>query len=149
MANSIIARNIKQLEKSLKKNIDYLDLDYRGVDKDVGDIELTRGSVVLNAYKLWLQSRSTSYIREAGFGGFFTENIHKYEFVPESEPIIERDLRAVTQEEWPDIELMDVEVKCMAPKKFWKVRVAVRDKITNLLAYDMFLTDNSIITPIS
>ena len=149
MANSIIARNIKQLEKSLKKNIDYLDLDYRGVDKDVGDIELTRGSVVLNAYKLWLQSRSTSYIREAGFGGFFTENIHKYDFVPESEPIIERDLRAVTQEEWPDIELMEVEVKCMAPKKYWKVRVAVRDRITNLLAYDMFLTDNSIITPIS
>ena len=30
MANSIIARNIKQLEKSLQKNIDYLDLDYRG-----------------------------------------------------------------------------------------------------------------------
>ena len=44
---------------------------------------------------------------------------------------------------------MEVEVKCMSPKKFWKVRVAVRDKITGLLAYDMFLTDNSIITPVS
>ena len=121
MANSIIARNIKQLEKSLQKNIDYLDLDYRGVDPNVGDIEITKGSVVLNAYKMWLQSRSTSYIREAGYGGFFTEAIHQYEFSPESEPIIENDLRAATQEEWPDIELMEVEVKCMSPTS-WKIQ---------------------------
>lgn len=147
MASSIIARNIKQLEKSLQKNIDYLDLDYRGVDRDVLDVELTKGSVVLNAYKMWLQSRSTSYIREAGTGGFLTEDIHHYPFEAASEPIIENDLRSMTAEQWPDIELLECEVKCMAPQKYWKVRVAVRDKITDLIAYDMYLTDNSIVTP--
>lgn len=147
MASSIIARNIKQLEKSLQKNIDYLDLDYRGVDKDAFDIELTKGSVVLNAYKIWLQSRSTSYIRESGTGGFLTEDIHQYPFEPASEPIIENDLRSLTVEQWPDIELLECEVKCMTPQKYWKVRVAVRDRITDLIAYDMYLTDNSIVMP--
>lgn len=148
MASSIIARNIKQLEKSLQKNIDYLDLDYRGVDPDVAEIELSKGSAVLNAYKMWLQSRSTSYIRNSGYGGFLTENIHRYPFTTESEEIIETDLRALTTEEWPEIELLECEVHCMSPAKYWKVRVAVRDRITNLIAYDMYLTDNTIVTPV-
>lgn len=148
MASSVIARNLKQLEKSLQKNIDYLDFDYRGVDEDVPNIEITKGSVVLNAYKMWLQSRSTSYIRSAGYGGFLTETIHKYPFTEESEKVIETDLKTLTTQEWPEIELLECEVKCMAPKKYWKVRVAVRDKITDLVAYDMFLTDNAIVTPV-
>ncbi len=148
MASSVIARNLKQLEKSLQKNIDYLDFDYRGVDADVPDIEITRGTVQLNAYKMWLQSRSTSYIRNSGYGGFLTETIFNYPFVKDSEEIIEQDLRMLTSEQWPEIELLECEVTCMAPKKYWKVRVAVRDKLTNMLAYDMFLTNNSIVTPV-
>lgn len=148
MASSVIARNIKQLEKSLQKNIDYLDLDYRGVDKEVYNVELTKGSAVLNAYKMWLQSRSTSYIRHTGYGGFLTETIHQYPFTIESEEQIISDLRSLSVEEWPEIELLECEVHCMSPAKYWKVRVAVRDKITNLLAYDMYLLDNSIATPV-
>lgn len=148
MASSVIIRNLKQLNKSLQKNIDYVDLDYRGVCEDLGsDIEVTKGSVVLNAYKMWLQSRSTSYIRDAGYGGFLTEDIFNYEFSTESEAQIVADLKALTVEQWPDIELLECEVHCMAPAKYWKVRVAVRDKITNLIAYDMYLADNTIVTP--
>lgn len=149
MASSVISRNLKQLEKSLQKNIDYVDLDYRGVDDDVKSIELTKGSPVLNAYKMWLQSRSTSYIRNAGFGGFLTETIHQYPFTPDSEGEILQELKSLTTEQWPNITLLDAEVKCMTPQKYWKVRVAVQDKITNLVAYDMYITDGSIVTPAS
>lgn len=149
MASSVIARNLKRLEKSLQKNIDYVDLDYRGVDKDVYSIELRKGSPVLNAYKMWLQSRSTSYIRNAGFGGFLTETIHNYPFTTESEPIITEDLKSLTTQEWPNITLLQCEVKCMAPKKYWYVKVAVQDRITNLVAYDMYLTDGNIVMPAS
>lgn len=147
MSSSVIMRNLKQLNKSLQKNIDYLDLDYRGVDKDVPSIELTKGSPLLNAYKMWLQSRSTSYVRNAGYGGFLTETIHQYPFTPDSENAIVEDLKSLTNQEWPNINLLECEVKCMAPKKYWKVRVAVQDKITDLVAYDMYITDGSIIMP--
>lgn len=147
MSSSVIMRNLKQLNKSLQKNIDYLDLDYRGVDNDVKSIELTKGSPLLNAYKMWLQSRSTSYVRNAGYGGFLTETIHQYPFTSDSESAIVEDLKSLTNQEWSNINLLECEVKCMAPQKYWKVRVAVQDKITNLVAYDMYITDGSIIMP--
>lgn len=149
MSSSVIMRNLKQLNKSLQKNIDYLDLDYRGVDKNVASIEITKGTPLLNAYKMWLQSRSTSYIRNAGYGGFLTEKIHQYPFTSDSESSIVEDLKSLTNQEWPNINLLECEVKCMAPQKYWKVKVAVQDKITNLVAYDMYITDGSIIMPSS
>lgn len=151
MASSVILRNIKQLEKSLKKNIDYIDLNYEGVDpSNPALIELRKGSPVLNALKMWLQSRSTSYIRNAGYGGFLTETIHTYEFSPKSESQIRSDIIKAATDEFPTAEIMECEVKCMAPKPYWSVKIAVRDKITNMLAYDDFFAnkDASVTIPV-
>lgn len=150
MASSVILRNLKQLEKSLQKNIDYEDLNYEGVDTSNPDgIELKKGSPVLNAFKMWLQSRSTSYIRNVGYGGYLTETIHTYPFNSDSEELIKSDIIKAAQEEFPNAEIMSCEVKCMAPKPYWYVKVAVRDKITNLLAYDDYFAgkDASVTIP--
>lgn len=150
MASSIILRNLKQLEKSLQKNIDYVDLLYEGVNESSpSSIELRKGSPVLNAFKMWLQSRSTSYIRNAGYGGYLTETIHEYPFSSESENRIKSDIIKAASSEFPTIEIMSCEVKCMAPKPYWYVKVAVRDKITNLLAYDDYFAkkDASVTIP--
>lgn len=148
MASSVILRNLKQLQKSLQKNIDYVDLSYEGVNTSNPDtIELRKGSPVLNAFKMWLQSRSTSYIRNAGYGGYITETIHTYPFNSDSEATIRSEIIKAATDEFPSAEIMECEVKCMAPKPYWHIRVAVRDKITNLLAYDDFFTNNSVTIP--
>lgn len=152
---SMIQRNLKRLEKTLKKNITYIDLNYKGAVQQENNatalaepVELTAGSPVLNAYKMWLQSRSTSYIRNAGFGGYITENIFMYPFTPEYESTIANDIASLTADYWPNIELLSIDVKCMAPKKYWEIKVSVRDKITNLVAFDMYLTNDSITTSV-
>jgi len=140
MESSVILRNLNQLEKSLQKNIDYQDLNYEGVDASSPDnIELRKGSPVLNALKMWLQSRSTSYIRNADYGGFLTETIHEYPFNADSEPLIKSELIKQAAAEFPQAEIIQCEVKCMAPKPYWYVKVAVRDKITGLFAADDYI----------
>lgn len=148
---SLVQRNLKRLEKTLKKNITYIDLNYKGaVTKENSrtalsePIELTAGSPVLNAYKMWLQSRSTSYIRNAGFGGYVAETIFNYPFTKDYEEVIASDIQNLTVEYWPNIDLLSVEVKCMAPKKYWEIKVSVRDKLTNLAAYDMYILNDTI-----
>lgn len=144
MASSVILRNLSQLNKSLQKNIDYVDLNYIGYDKDK-TLVLKKGSPILNRYKIWLQSKSTDYTRNAGFGGFFQNNLNEYEFSSSSETQIEADLRAKTEQLFPDLNLISVEVKCMAPAKYWNVKVVVSDKMTGLVGADMVQDGQNIV----
>lgn len=146
MASSIILRNMKQLEQSLQKNIDYIDFNYNGVkNKSAAGFKLAGASPVLNAFKIWLQSKSTDYIRNAGRGGFFNEEIFRYPFNASSEEPIAKAIIALAAQEFPTVQIIDLEVKCMAPKKYWKVKVAVQDKLTNMVSFDMHLEDSAII----
>lgn len=144
MASSVILRNLSQLNKSLQKNIDYVDINYNGYEKNKSLI-LKKGSPTLNAYKIWLQSKSTDYNRDPGKGGFFEGNLHEYPFSADSEVEIEADLRRKTAELFPDLNLINVTVKCMAPAKYWAVKVIVSDKITGLVGVDMVQDGQSIV----
>ena len=144
MASSVILRNLSQLEKSLQQNINYVDIDYRGPRDGYGTV-LTKGSPLLNEYKIWLQSSKTDYIRDYGKGGFFAYNLNEYEFSSASEEKIEQDLIAATKAQFPSINIIACEVKCMSPKRYWKVKVVVSDKMTGLIGADMVKDGESIV----
>lgn len=139
MANSILLRKINQLEKSVKQNIDYLDIDYRGVytnevtDTEVTDIVLRKGQPLINAYKIWLMSKSNDFIRKPGYAGFLQETIHTYPFSSSSEEQIEQDLKNKSMELFPNLSLLKLEVKCMAPEPTWQINIIVKDNTTNLV----------------
>lgn len=131
---SRLQRNHPQIIQNLQKNLDYVDYDYRGIVN--GDIKITKGKPLINAYKMWLQSSKSDYIRNYGFGGFFVRNLNEYEFSPSSEERIKEDLIQKTKELFPQINLVMVEVKCMDPKRYWKVHVVVQDDLTGVIGYD-------------
>lgn len=138
MASSILLRKINQLEKSVKQNIDYVDLDYRGVytNEVTGNTEniiIHQGMPLINSYKIWLQSKSNDFIRKPGYAGWLTEIIHTYPFNPESESVIEQDLAEVSHNLFPGLNILKLKVKCMAPKPEWQVNVIVQDSTTNLV----------------
>lgn len=148
MASSVILRNLKQLQKSLQKNIDYVDLNYAGVKTDSNGkpfIKLHYGDPILNEYKMWLRSGISDYIREPGKGGFFARNLNEYEFSPDSEEAIAADLKAKTKEIFPNINLISVEVKCTPSIRGWRVKVVVGDNITGLVSADMVSGGESIV----
>ena len=61
---SIVARNVKKLGESLKENINYVDVTYKGInEKSIFNTVIENGSAILNAYKIWLQSSADDYIR--------------------------------------------------------------------------------------
>lgn len=147
--NSILLKNYNKLKESLKETVNAVDLDYRANREDSEGnliVPVIRGaSPMLNEYKLWLQSSKTDYIRNYEYGGFFNLNLNEYPFSPDSEERIAQDLRDKTAELFPNIYLMDVQVKCMSPERYWRVKVVVADKETGMIAADMENNGESII----
>lgn len=140
MANSIISRNIIELSKSLQKNISYLDLSYKGPTLNLRNekkITIRDGQPVLNLYKMWLQSKSTDYIRRPGFGGFFENNLNEYPFDESSIPLITQDLTRKTAQYFPNIHLISIDIECLKAARKWKVKVTVGDKSTGLVGMDL------------
>lgn len=144
MAISKLKRSYPQIVRKVQENLNYVDYDYRGRIEN-NNIRISGATPILNAYKMWLQSGRGDYIRNYGFGGFFALNLNEYEFSPASENQIKADLIAKTRELFPEINLIGVEVKCMAPKRYWKVKVSVQDNLTGLVAIDMITKEESIV----
>jgi hypothetical protein len=125
--NAIVDRNIRSLQSELKANLNYFDISYKD-GKSIYD-----GSVVLNRYKMWLQGSNIDYIRRYAYAGFLEGNLNRYPFSPESEPLIEQELRERTAESFEFIELMDVQVRCVFERRWWTIRVTVKDLLTGLI----------------
>lgn len=136
MASSIIERNLKELSSSLTKNINYSDLNYRAGDDDVKTPSLSLGKPVLNAYKMWLQSRKTDYIREPDAGGMCYDLFREYPFVEESGPLIEAEIRQKTAMYYPDVNILKLDIKCNMAKRSWEINIVVSDTTTGLVALD-------------
>lgn len=148
MASSVILRNLKQVSKNLGKNLNYVDLNYTGPrDASSGNpnIRIEGGTPILNEYKLWLRSGFYDYIRNPAKGGFFAYNLNNYPFDPSSEPLIKNDLVAKTKELFPDISILDCQVKCLPAQRKWQVKVIVGDNSTGLVAADMAANGESIV----
>ena len=148
MASSILLKNIDRLRKSLDTDVNYVDINYNLTEKDITRRGLapTYGDAEVVAYILWLRSMPGDYIRRPEYGGFFRAQLNRYPFSPASEEAIAMDLREETAENFPFIELLKVEVKCLYEKRTWAVTVAVRDKETGFVGsgnIDFNYTDNS------
>jgi len=134
MSKSNIERNIKQIQQTLKSNLNYIDINYKGVDK-YGFI-LQGGSAVINQYKIWLQSSGTDYHRQPGKAGFFDGQLNRYKFSPESEESIKTDLINETTTQFPNLEVIGLDIICMMKERKWSIKVAVKDKITGIIGID-------------
>lgn len=128
----VIKRNIKSLQSNLQANLHYRDLNYKG-PKDKTKFVCRDGEAIINAYKLWLISDRGDYCRQPTKGGFLRDNLNRYEFKDSSIPSIEAELRSLSAETFPYIELLRITIKRDVPKRCWILRVAVRDKITGLI----------------
>ena len=135
MASSILLKNIDRLRKSLDTDVNYVDINYNLTERDITRRGLTPsyGDAEVVAYILWLRSMPGDYIRRPEYGGFFRSQLNRYPFSPSSEEAIAEDQKEQTAQNFPFIELLKVEVKCLYEKRTWAVTVAVRDKETGFV----------------
>jgi hypothetical protein len=145
MTNSILVQ-AKKFDNAVDDYMKYVDIDYevcnpRKTASSSPWTTSTRTTImrneraIANAFRIWLQSSKNDYIRNPGFGGFFDNNMNdRFPFDPSSEQGIEQALIAASALRWPDIEILDVEVKCVKERRSWKVRVAIMDKNSGMIA---------------
>lgn len=144
MISPIIQRNISSLQSSLSRNLEYIDINHDLQDPKKNVFGLDKGSAIVNAYKLWLKSDVNDYCRQPEKGGFLRNNLNRYTFSPDSEPIIVQDLIEESGKVFPFIEIVDCEVKCEYNSRTWVIKIIVRDKITGIIGN---LYSNGLVIP--
>jgi len=139
MTHSLLAKNAKDFEVAIGDRTAFFDINYEVISKSSRRGTVLRDeSAILNAYKIWLQSRGNDYVRNPGFGGFFDNNLNdRFKFSPESEEPIKSALIEETAAKWPDIQILDATVKCVMENREWKVKVVIMDKNTRAIATEM------------
>lgn len=141
--DSILFSNIATLKKSVQDKILFNDLNYNGIDEKE-EIKVLNEKVVLQAYKIWLQSDIYDYDRKPNFGGFITRHVIKKPLNDKSCREIEAALISETMEKWPQIELVKCDVSFSLANRQWLIKVAVRDKETGLTDMSMYDEGKSI-----
>lgn len=135
---SIVARNVKKLGESLKENINYVDVTYKGInEKSIFNTVIENGSAILNAYKIWLQSSADDYIRNYNYAGFFDDYLNRYPFDESSIPAIKQELISVTEQKFPKVRILALDVHCDKVHRGWKLRAVVQDTLTGYIGLDM------------
>jgi len=141
---SALIRNKDQLNL-LDNTTRYVDIDYAilPVNPDGTWDTRTRSTIVrderaiLNAYRMWLQSKQYDYNRRPGFGGLFQNNLNdRVYFSPDNEDEVAQIIRSETEEKWPDITIMGIEVKAIMKDRSWHIRIIAQDKQTKLVLTD-------------
>jgi hypothetical protein len=133
--DSILKKSLPVLKKAMNDSINFVDLDYEVLP----DHKTTRSTImrddraIANAYRLWLQSNKNDYIRNPGFGGFFDNSLNdRFKFSPDSEDGVKTALIARTKELWPDLVVIDCEVKCNLARRNWFIKIMIADKNTGM-----------------
>ena len=108
-----VEKSIKTFYSSMKENIDYVDLNFRGIvnrtrtfTDDKGNkqsyTEQTVGvegvACLRDKFRIWLMSDDGDYHRNPGVGGFLVKNVVKRPFIDSNCPVIEALLRAEAEE---------------------------------------------------
>jgi hypothetical protein len=141
---SLLIKNIKDLSQKMGETISYIDLDY-DLKRPASDpwTTHTRSLVckndyaILNAYRLWLQSKHYDYLRNPEFGGFFENNLNdKFAFTPDNEQAVAQALVNESAAKWPDIVILECKVTCNYKDREWIVHIIAQDKGTLLVIQD-------------
>jgi len=141
---TILAKSIEKLSHHLNDTINYVDIDYNIIDPGTSQGKThTRTTVlkesyaILNAYRLWLQSKKYDYIRMPYFGGFFDNALNdRFQFKPENENAVKAALMNESRAKWPDISIIDIEVKCNMEKRSWDIRIIAQDSNSKMVLAD-------------
>lgn len=159
MVNSSLMKNIKVLSLSLKENVSYIDLNFRGIvprtktyiDENGNKREYTEGTVtveneacVRDQFRIWLMSCANDFHRNPSNGGFLEKNVVKRPFVDESCPIIEALLKSEAETKFPNMNLLDVNVSCNHSTKQWIIKVTILDKKTGMVDNSMYVGGEAI-----
>ena len=124
--------------------INYLDIDYdpRTPEASQG-LTKTRSPVlrgqyaILNAYRLWLQSRRNDYVRAPEFGGIFDANLNDVaQFRPENSQVVEDYIVNKSNQNWPQIEILSIDVKAIVSERRWRIHLIILDKGSGLMMED-------------
>jgi hypothetical protein len=154
-----VEKSIKTFYSSMKENIDYVDLNFRGIvnrtrmfTDDKGNkqsyVEQTVGvegvACLRDKFRIWLMSDDGDYHRNPGVGGFLVKNVVKRPFIDANCPVIEALLRAEAEEKFPQLELLDVKVTCDHTTRRWNIKISILDKKTGLIDNTMYVDGEAI-----
>jgi hypothetical protein len=146
MIKSLLIRDLDSLNKQLVSPVNYLDLDYNALSPDPGSTQgkthtrtriLHGDYAVLNAFRMWLQSRKYDYIRAPTFGGMFDSALNdRFPLKKESESDVSSFIKSESAAHWPQIEVLEVNVTAEVEKKSWLIRIVARDKNSGMVLAD-------------
>jgi hypothetical protein len=140
---TIVDRNINSLQSNLIANLKYIDFNYRF--KDENSFVLRNQEALINGFKFWLLGEKHDFVRKPFHAGFCEGNLNRYKFSPDSEKQIMQELKTLTSQYFPQLEILDEsKVVCDIKRKGWVFRLLLQDKITGMLA-DM--RRNSLVIP--
>jgi len=147
MNKSLLFKNIKDLHNKTNNAANYVDIDY-DVKRPENDpwTTKTRSTIcrndyaILNAYRLWLQSGRYDYIRSPIFGGLFENNLNdRVQFGVAAEDTVRSIIIEESAQKWPDIIVVNCEVRALVPQRQWWIKITIQDRNTKLI-----ITDNEI-----
>ena len=141
MVNSVLIKNIKTLQATLKENISYTDVNFRGIIDDT--IEVKNESCLIDVFRIWLMSASNDYHRQPGAGGFL-ETVVKKPFCDDSCAVIEAALKSETEKKFPNIKIKRIDVRANKATHQWEIQVAIMDEATGLKDETMYLRGEAI-----
>jgi hypothetical protein len=151
MVHSILGKESNSLRNQLTNNVNFVDFDYDGestflrADKTwKRPLVCYDAKAILNAYRMWLQSHKGDYIRQPDFGGLCDSCFNDVAaFTKDNETVVRDTILGATAEQWPALEVLKCEVKCMYPQRYWHVTISVMEKGTKLID----TSDNAIPLP--
>jgi len=151
MVKSLLVKDINELNRKLENPVNYIDLDYNAIVPNPG---LSQGKThtrtrvlygdyaILNAYRLWLQSRKYDYIRAPEFGGMFDSSLNdKFPFRKESEGPVADYIKSESAIHWPQILLLEVKVIAQIEKKNWLIHIYAQDKKSGMVLNDQIFKE--------
>lgn len=154
-----VEKAIKNFYSSMKENVDYVDLNFRGIvnrtrsfTDDEGNkktyTEQTVGiegvACLRDKFRIWLMSDDGDFHRQPGVGGFLVKNVVKRPFIDENCPVIEALLKSEAEERFPQLEIRDVKVTCDHVRRRWNIKVSILDKKTGLIDNTMYVDGEAI-----
>lgn len=142
---SLLLDNIEDLNKKLNTPVNYIDLDYNLIDPGNSQGKThTRTTVlngdyaILNAYRMWLQSKKYDYIRAPDFGGMFDNALNdRFPFKKESEQSVRDFIISESALHWPQINIIEIKVTAELEKKNWLIHILAQDKGSGLVLSDI------------
>lgn len=154
-----LEQSLKKFYSSLKENLDYVDLNFRGISNQIKTFTDENGnkqtyvdqtikvegvSCVRDKFRIWLMSDEGDFHRKPKEGGFLVKNVVKKPFIDSNCTVIEALLKSAAEERFPQLEILDVKVRCDHGLRRWIINISILDKKTGLVDNTMYVNGEAI-----